>query len=158
MVQQIINAIIPIAITAIVGILGVVIKSLGDAGVAFIEAKKKELVQKIGVNTYNQNLAFAKAAWNVVDEYFRITPNIEKTFEAKQKMFVDELKKLVPSLTDEEIASLRQIIAGEINKGKDVVVNPAEVAPVVVEAPKDNPNKIVLPEIPQNPIDETKVQ
>jgi len=122
MVNQIINAIVPIAITAIVAILSVVIKALGDAGVAFIGKKKDELVQKISANTYNQNLAFAKAAWNIVDEYFRITPNVEKTFEAKQKMFADELKKLVPDLTDDEIAQLRQVIAGEVNKGKGVVV------------------------------------
>ena len=137
MIQQIINGILPIIVTAVIAILGVAIKSLGDAGVAFIAEKKKELIQKIGQNTYNQNLAFAKAAWNIVDEYFRISPNIEKTFNAKQKMFTDELKKFVPSLTDDEIAQLRQTIAGEVNKGKDVVLSD------VVKTTEDGSAKII---------------
>ena len=156
MVQQIINAIIPLLITAIVGILGVVIKSLGDALVAFIETKKKEIIVKIGSATYNQNLAFAKSAWNIVDEYFRINSNVTKTIDAAQAKFAEEIKKLVPQITDEEINSLRQAIAGEVNQGRDVIVTP--VAPLTIEVPKDDPNKINLPEIPQNPTDAPKAQ
>jgi len=124
MVQQIINAIIPLLITAIVGILGVIIKSLGDALIAFIETKKKEIIVKIGSATYNQNLVFAKSAWNIVDEYFRINSTIEKTIDSAQAKFAEEIKKLVPSITDEEIAFLRQTVAGEVNKGRDVIITP----------------------------------
>ena len=124
MVQQIINAIIPLLITAIVGILGVIIKSLGDALIAFIETKKKEIIVKIGSATYNQNLVFVKSAWNIVDEYFRINSTIEKTIDSAQAKFAEEIKKLVPSITDEEIAFLRQTVAGEVNKGRDVIITP----------------------------------
>ncbi len=125
MVNQILNGVLPIIITAVIAVLGVVIKNVGDIAVAFLSEKKNDLVQKIGMNTYNQNLAFAKAAWDITDEYFRITANLEKTFDAKQAYFAEQLKKFVPSLTDDEIEQLRQAIAGEVNKGKAVVITPA---------------------------------
>ena len=156
MVQQIINAIIPIAITAIVGVLSVVIKTLGDAAVAFIAEKKNEVVTKIGVNTYNQNLAFAKSVWVLVDEYFRVNSNVTKTIDSATTKFVEEMKKLCPQLTDDEIKQLQQIVAGQINQGRDAIVTP--VAPLTIETPKDDPNKINLPEIPQANSTEVKPQ
>ena len=156
MLQQIINAIIPIAITAIVGVLSVVIKTLGDAAVAFIAEKKNEVVTKIGVNTYNQNLAFAKSVWVLVDEYFRVNSNVTKTIDSATTKFVEEMKKLCPQLTDDEIKQLQQIVAGQINQGRDAIVTP--VAPLTIETPKDDPNKINLPEIPQANSTEVKPQ
>ena len=156
MVQQIINAIIPIAITAIVGVLGVVIKSVGESLVAFIAEKKNEVVTKIGVNTYNQNLAFAKSVWVLVDEYFRVNSNVTKTIDSATTKFVEEMKKLCPQLTDDEIKQLQQIVAGQINQGRDAIVTP--VAPLTIETPKDDPNKINLPEIPQANSTEVKPQ
>ena len=156
MVQQIINAIIPIAITAIVGVLSVVIKTLGDAAVAFIAEKKNEVVTKIGVNTYNQNLAFAKSVWVLVDEYFRVNSTVTKTIDSATAKFVEEMKKLCPQLTDDEIKQLQQIVAGQINQGRDAIVTP--VAPLTIETPKDDPNKINLPEIPQANSTEVKPQ
>lgn len=126
MVNQILNGVLPVIVTAVVTILGIVIKNVGDICVAFLSEKKNAVIQKISADTYNQNLEFAKAAWNITDEHFRITANLEKTFEAKQAYFAEQLKKFVPSLTDDEIAQLRQTIAGEVNKGKAVVVAPAE--------------------------------
>jgi hypothetical protein len=121
MLQTIINAIVPVAITALIGVLVAIIKALGDAGVSFIQQKKAALEVKIGADTYAQNLAFAKATWAIVDEKFRITPTLEKTFEAKQAEFTAQIKKMIPEITDAEIEQLRQAVAGEVNKGKAVV-------------------------------------
>ena len=132
MVQQIINALIPIIVTAVGAVLCKVIYIVGDALVAWLAEKKNALVIKIGADSYNQNLAFAKAAWDIVDEYFRITPNITKTIDAAQVKFAEELKKLVPSLTEAEIESLRQAIAGEVNKGRDVIIAPTDNTPKTV--------------------------
>jgi hypothetical protein len=136
MLQQILNDIIPVLITAIIAILVAIIKKAGDAVVAWLGKKKEAEGVKIGINTYNQNLAFAKAAWNIVEEFFRINPLVQKTVDSTWSMFATEMKKFVPTLTDDEINQLRQAIAGEVNAGKAVVtapVEPAVVEPAVVE-------------------------
>lgn len=125
MFQHILNAVIPVAVTALAAVLTAAVKAVGSQAVSFLERKKQALELSMGTDTYNRNLAFAKSAWQIVDEYFRITPNLEKTAEAKQQMFAQELKKFVPSLTDAEIAQLRQTVAGEINRAKAVVTAPA---------------------------------
>lgn len=121
MLQQIINSIVPVAVTAIVAVAVAAIKAVGDAGVQLIEKKKAAIEAKIGADTYNQRLAFARQAWNITDEYFRITPTVTKTIEAAQDKFAAQLKTMVPDVTDTEIEQLRQAIAGEINKGKAVI-------------------------------------
>ena len=126
MLQQIINAVVPVAVASIVAIFVAIIKAVGDAAISFIEKKKEAVQVKIGIDTYNQRLAFARQAWNIVDEYFRITPAVQKTVDSTGKMFADEMKKLVPSLTDEEIEQLRQAVAGEVNKGRAVVTAAAQ--------------------------------
>ena len=126
MVQQIINAIVPVAITAIVAILVAAIKALGDAGVAYIQKKKDAVVAKIGTDTYEHNLSVARSIWNIVDEEFRITPTLDKTIVNKQAMFDEKIKKAIPNITDDEIAQLRQAVAGEVNKGKAAIVGQTE--------------------------------
>jgi hypothetical protein len=126
MVQQIINAIVPVAITAIVAMLVAVIKALGDAGVAYIQKKKDAVVTKIGADTYNHRLTVAKSIYGAVDEEFRITPTLDKTIVNKQAMFDEKIKKAIPNITDDEIAQLRQAVAGEVNKGKAAIVGQTE--------------------------------
>lgn len=126
MVQQIINAIVPVAITAIVAILVAAIKALGDAGVAYIQKKKDAVVAKIGADTYEHNLSVARSIWNIVDEDFRITPTLDKTIANKQAMFDEKIKKAIPNITDDKIEQLRQAVAGEVNKGKAAIVGQTE--------------------------------
>lgn len=121
MIQQIVNTVVPVAVAALVAVLVAVIKAVGDAAVSFIGKKKEALEAQIGAATYTQRLAFARQAWGIVDEYFRITPAVTKTVDTAQAKFAEVLKKMVPSLTDEEIAQLRQAVAGEVNKGKTAV-------------------------------------
>jgi len=119
--QTIINAIIPVAVAALIAVLGAVISAVGDAGVQFIKQKKVALAGRIGMDTYNAHLAFAKSAWAIVDEHFRITPTVTKTIESAQEKFTEEIKKLAPSITDIEIDQLRQTVAGEVNKGREAI-------------------------------------
>lgn len=118
MLQQILDAVIPVAVAALVGVLVTLIKAAGSALVSLIQQKQQELEIRIGTSQYQQYLAFAKAAWNIVDEYFRITPGAKKTIEAAQEKFAEEIKKMVPAITDEQIDELRQAVAGEINQGR----------------------------------------
>lgn len=85
MLQSIINGIVPIAVTVIVGVLVAVIKAIGDAIVVLVEKRKEEVIQKIRINRYNGCLQVAREVWRVVDEYFRINSNIKSTISNKQK-------------------------------------------------------------------------
>lgn len=123
--QTALNTVLTAAVAALVAVLVAVVKAFGDAAVEYVQQKIKAVQQKVGADNYNQKLDFARQAWNITDEYFRITPTVEKTFAAKQAYFADQLKKLIPGLTDEEIEQLRQAIAGEVNKGKAAVTSPA---------------------------------
>ena len=123
--QQILNAIIPVAMTFILAIIAIVIKELGGAGVNFLIQKKEQITTKIGIDKYNSLLVFAEKVWLLVDEYFRITPNVIKTIDNAQLKFKQEILKKFPQLTDAEIDQIRQIIAGEINAGREVITSPA---------------------------------
>jgi len=120
MIEQIVNGIIPALITAIIGILVAIIKSVGDAVIQYIEQKKEAVIQQKGIDQYNSELAIGKQVYGIVDEYFRIS-GISKTIEAAQAKFKEEILKKIPGLTEEEIDFIRQAIAGEVNKGKEVV-------------------------------------
>lgn len=125
MINQIINGVVPILVTAIVAILTAIIKVVGTNAVSYLETKKNALAIQTGVDKYNATLQKAKSIWAIVDEEFRITPTLEKTIENKQQMFDKLLKNKIPSLTDSEIADIRQAIAGEVNKGKEIVTSDA---------------------------------
>lgn len=122
--QTILNAVIPIVITGIIGILAIVIRNVGDVAIEYIVKKKEQIANKIGIDNYNAILSFGVKVWGLVDEYFRITPNVTKTIESAQAMFKEEILKKFPNLTDTEIDQIRQIIAGEVNKGREIVVSP----------------------------------
>lgn len=138
--ETIIAQILPIVITAIGGVLVVIIKSVGDAVVSYVKAKKEEVVVKIGIDKYNQQLAFGKSIWSVVEEHFRVNEIVGDIVARKQELFDKLLKEKIPTLTDEQIVLLRQQIAGSINATKTIVVTPAVVvvdkvaSPVVTEA------------------------
>lgn len=157
MVQQIINAIIPVLVTALIGVLTVVIKGVGDAAIAYIGRKKDAVITKIGADTYNHNLTVARSIWGAVDEEVRTNPTLQKLandvtarIEAKQKLFAEKIQKAIPGITDDEIEQLRQAVAGEVNKGKAAIVGqtqdeqgngvkvtaPADSAPQVAAQPE----------------------
>lgn len=121
MLETIVKTATPILITALLSIVTIIISALGDAAVKFVKANVEAVKLKIGEDTYNQRLSFAYQAWRVVDEYFRITPTVTKTIEAAQERFADEIRKLAPDITDDEIEQLRQAVAGQINKGRKAI-------------------------------------
>ena len=125
MLNQIINTAVSIAVAAIAAILTAIIKVVGNNVVDYIQAKKGSIAVKTGIDKYNATLQKAKSIWAIVDEEFRITPTLEKTIENKQEMFDKLLKSKIPTLTDNEIADIRQAIAGEVNKGKEVITSDA---------------------------------
>lgn len=129
MYQQIINAVVPVLITALTGVLVAVIKVVGDAAVNYIGEKAKAVKATAGAEKWNHWLNLARQAWNMVDEEFRITPALEKTIAAKQAEFEVQIKKLIPEVTGEEIEQLRQAVAGEVNKGREAIAAAIESTP-----------------------------
>jgi hypothetical protein len=65
----------------------------------------------------------AKMIWNVVEENFRITQTIEEKISSKADTFDQKLLAKFPELTQNDVTELRQAVAGEINQGKEVVLN-----------------------------------
>ena len=116
-----VNQIGPVAVAAVVGILAVTIKAVGNVVIELIEKKKEEVEQKLQIGKHQQELATAREVWGMIDEQYRITGKVEDLIKSKAADFDKLLKAKIPYLTDEEISELRQAVAGEINKGKKLL-------------------------------------
>lgn len=103
---------------ALASVLVVVIKSLGEAIREFIKVKVEAMEQKIKESKYNELFEVGKNIWNMVEEKYRVTDNIETLAQSKADMFDKMLLEKFPHLTKEELTEVRQAIAGEYNKGK----------------------------------------
>jgi hypothetical protein len=127
--QNTLNTILAAGLVALIGFLCAGIKAFGDVGIAYVQRKKDALIAKIGADTYDHDLTAARFVWGAVDEKFRITPTLEKTIANKQAEFATMIQKAIPGITDDEIEQLRQAVAGEVNKGREVLTAPAAPAP-----------------------------
>lgn len=119
--EQIINGVMPAVTAALVGVIIVIIKNVGDALINLAEVKAKELGQKYKLDKYSELINTAKDIWNIVEEKYRITENVEKLVESKAEMFDRLLLKKIPTLSQEQLNEIRQALAGEFNKGKNAL-------------------------------------
>ncbi|NRT90077.1 hypothetical protein [Clostridium beijerinckii] len=72
----------------------------------------------------NKNyITVGKAIWNIVDESFRISKTVEEKVLSKADQFDKLLLARFPELSQDDVAEIRQAIAGEINQGKAAVVD-----------------------------------
>ena len=74
-----------------------------------------------------QYIDVAKQVWNIVEENFRITESVEKKLSSKADEFNKIMLDKFPELTISDISELRQSIAGEVNKGKEAVLENSEI-------------------------------
>ncbi len=119
--DTLINQIGPVVIAAVIGILGVTIKAVGNVIIELIQKKKEEVEQKLEIEKHQQELATAREIWNIVDEKYRITDKVEDLIKSKADDFDKLLLDKIPYLTNDEVQDLRQTIAGEINQGKKLL-------------------------------------
>ena len=119
MLKEILNVLEP----TIISILGIVISSLGAIAVSYIKTKRDSVVAKIGQDQYNHRIKVAEDVFNFVDEEFRVNGIVGKAIDNKIAMFNAELLKRIPGLTQAQIDSLRQTIAGQVNKGREVILS-----------------------------------
>ncbi|MDC4243476.1 hypothetical protein [Clostridium perfringens] len=87
--------------------------------------QKSGLEEKIIKN--KQYIDVAKQVWNIVEENFRITESVEKKLSSKADEFNKIMLDKFPELSKEDVAELRQSIAGEVNKGKESVLENSEI-------------------------------
>lgn len=87
--------------------------------------KKSGLEEKIIKN--KQYIDAAKQVWNIVEENFRITESVEKKVSSKADEFNKMMMDKFPELSISDISELRQSIAGEVNKGKEAVLENSEI-------------------------------
>lgn len=87
----------------------------------------KFIYNKLGADKYDKLYKFALDAWRITDEYFRITPNVEKTVDSTFAKFKTTLLQFAPGLTDEQIDNFRLAIAGAVNEGREALA-PAKLA------------------------------
>lgn len=123
--QNILNEILPQITTiigvALTGILIVIIKNIGSSMVSYIDKKKESIEQQLNLDKHREVIEIGKEIWNIVEEKFRITESIEEFIGSKANEFDKLLGEKFPLLTMEQVEEIRQAIAGEINKGKDVL-------------------------------------
>jgi len=72
---------------------------------------------------YQSYITLGKGIWNKIDEDFRISDTVEKKITSKADEFDKALLAKFPELTQDDVAELRQSIAGEVNVGKEVVLS-----------------------------------
>ena len=126
MKEILINQILPIVDTSVVAILAVIIKQVGNSIIDFFIQKKSEINQKIKINEHQEEINTAREVWNIVEEKFRITENATELLTSKADEFEKVLRQRIPGLSKENLEFLRQTIAGEVNKGRDMLIKDSE--------------------------------
>lgn len=99
------------------------IKTIFKLIVKVLESKlsKSGLEEKILKN--KNYITVAKQIWNVVDENFRISETVEEKLESKAEQFDKLVLAKFPELSQEDVEELRQSVAGEVNAGKEAVLD-----------------------------------
>ncbi|GAA0856888.1 hypothetical protein GCM10008916_08310 [Clostridium nitritogenes] len=116
--DKILDPILGAIALGITGVLVAIIKSVGDVIIEYIAKKKEVVEQRLQLDKHVEEVETAKQVWNIVEEKYRITDNIENLAKSKADMFDKLLLEKIPYLTEDEVKQLRQALAGEINKGK----------------------------------------
>ncbi|MEA5310191.1 cobalt ABC transporter permease [Clostridium perfringens] len=116
--EKILDPILSAVGVALATVLVAIIKSVGNEAVEYLKSKKKVADQKIKESKYAELFEVGKNIWNMVEEKYRVTDNIENLAKSKAAMFDRMLLEKFPHLTERELTEVRQALAGEYNKGK----------------------------------------
>ena len=103
------------------------LKTILKLVIKVLESKlqKSGLEEKIIKN--KQYIDIAKQVWNVIEENFRITESVEKKLSSKAYEFDKMMMDKFPELSPTDVKELTQSIAGEVNKGKEAVLENSEI-------------------------------
>lgn len=117
------------------------LKTILKLVIKVLESKlqKSGLEEKIIKN--KQYIDVAKQVWNIVEENFRIIESVEKKLSSKAYEFDKIMIDKFPELSQADVKELRQSIAGEVNKGKEAVLENSEILKKLQEENKELKSK-----------------
>lgn len=131
--QDFLTILYPVLLTILTGFLGYIGKEVVKLAPKLIDF----IVLKIGLTNYTKSKLVALDIWNIVEEHFRLSEFIGDTVQFKITLFETLIKQKIPSITDIEIETLRQAIAGEVNKDKPIMLtalaNPITIAEPIIK-------------------------
>lgn len=128
--QDFLSILYPVLLTILTGFLGYIGKEVVKLAPKLIDF----VVAKIGLTNYTKSKLIALDIWNIVEEHFRLSEIIGDTVQSKITMFETLIKRKIPGITDAEIETVRQAIAGEVNKAKPLIIKAIE-DPITIAAP-----------------------
>lgn len=120
--NELLNQITPALDTALITVLVAFIGYLGKEIVKLVPTIIDFVVAKMGLTNYQKTKLIALDIWNVVEEHFRINEVIGDTVQSKITMFESLIKQKIPGISDADIETVRQAIAGEVNKDKVEII------------------------------------
>lgn len=111
-INDVLTGIEGIAVTAVLAILTIIIKSAGDIIVELLKSKREEVLAKIGAERYNFYRSISIDVYHRVEEEFRGQKGLA---DKKIAAFDKYMLQRIPNLTEEELAHFRQSVVGIIN-------------------------------------------
>lgn len=103
------------------------LKELIKILVKLVEAKIKKTGMEEEILNHKKYIDTAKEIWGIVDEQFRVTQNVEEKLSSKADEFNKRFLKEHPEVSKEDVEYFRQAVAGEVNKGKQAVLENSEI-------------------------------
>ncbi|EDT26108.1 hypothetical protein [Clostridium perfringens] len=103
------------------------LKELIKILVKLVEAKIKKTGMEEEILNHKKYIDTAKEIWGIVDEQFRVTQNVEEKLSIKADEFNKRFLKEHPEVSKEDVEYFRQAVAGEVNKGKQAVLENSEI-------------------------------
>ena len=111
-----------------VGCLGVVAKVFGQYGSKIAAEVWKMVETKAKASNLEYVLKEAKVIWYQVEEDWRVSEKVRQGFISKSSYFDDMMKRKF-NMNQNQIASIRQSIAGAYNEGKKESINSVSIRP-----------------------------
>ncbi|AXH51955.1 hypothetical protein QYB64_001043 [Clostridium perfringens] len=103
------------------------LKELIKILVKLVEAKIKKTGMEEEILNHKKYIDTAKEIWGIVDEQFRVTQNVEEKLSSKADEFNKRFLKEHPEVSKEDVEYFRQAVAGEVNQGKQAVLENSEI-------------------------------
>lgn len=103
------------------------LKELIKILVKLVEAKIKKTGMEEEILNHKKYIDTAKEIWGIVDEQFRVTQNVEEKLSSKADEFNKRFLKEHPEVSKEDVEYFRQAVAGEMNQGKQAVLENSEI-------------------------------
>jgi hypothetical protein len=119
--EELIKQLTPVLISFIVSVITIVITTVGVVLRNYFKIKSDEVMHKLSQSQHEAEVKTALEVWHIVDEHFRVKDAIGDTIQLKIDMFNDLLLQKIPGLKQADIDYLRQTVAGEVNKFKEIL-------------------------------------